>query len=538
MKMNTSDGKVRYLTFAHFDAAYSSDILCLTDYEYENASKKYCELLVEPMTDIAIVPKKSFLDKDVQKKILSLAREDKLYDDYGVTSFCSNITLAGFLFNSFYKKVFDKSEYYKTRSAFFEMYLILRKIHYAMFVDGFSIFEELHNADYYTNDYQYFKKNIKVAKYAYMPSTSVNNIKQKYEVAVYKLLYGYESFIKDYFIKIVSNETAKKDLCECMLRNSCLYSYVIRMLPKFKFNEDYKSLFKKEFDDISQLAKRLFNSLDGSKYYFLSKWFYDPEIVDLRKKIVIALTNVLSEFYDKIKKDKLDYDIIFDYFNNHLLPIINCNIVNSFSNTSKIFCYSYLKYEIINNKGIKNVLKQIYLEFSDEVRIQYSKYNIVNSDDVLKQFFFSTDSLLGGNEKDPKQLRAIANIFLNIDYNRVLKKIDSVLFERPKQISLGEFTKFTIHTYDNADGQLFIANNKKIRRYRCYFIKNEIITTKDDYMDNGVTVEIYYDKFYLYVKCQDGSFFEFFYNSIFSNIDIAVFVLISFLLKARNHERL
>lgn len=531
--MNTSDGKVRYLTFAHFDTTYSSDVLCLTDYEYENASKKFCQLLIEPKKDIAIVPKKSFLDKEVQKKILSLARENKLYDDYGVTSFCSEITLAGYLFNKFHNKIINKTEYYKTRSAFYDMYLILQKIHYAKFFDGFGIFEELHKDGYYIKDYQTIEKNDKITKYAKTASTSIKNIKQNYEIAVYSLLFGYESIIKEYFSKIVSNETSKKDLCECMLRDNFLYSYVIKILPKFKFNEDYKSLFANELCDISNKSKKLFNAIDSSENYFLSKWFYDSEVIFDRMDLIHAIVCVLKKFFNKIENDKLDYDIIFDYFNYHLLPVINSSIVNWYSKISRVFCYSYLKYEFINNEEIREILIKFYSNFSGELKKKYSDDNIVTPDDILKKIFFSSDSLLGINKEDSNQFRVIANIFLKIDYNKILSKIDNIIIEQSKIISLDDFDKFNINSYDNIDGQLFIANNKKLHRYHCHFIKNESMAKQDKFFDTDASVDIYYDKFYLYIKCKDGSFFEFFYNSIFSNIDIAVFVLMLFLLKAK-----
>ena len=110
------------------------------DVRYLLDPRKYVEFL-EPR-DIAIVPSSNFSDIESQRKILILIKRNELYSDYGVRKFCSEVTIAGYLYNCFKSNLQKDQEYYKKRDGFYDMFTILDEVNFAR-NKGLGIFNEL-----------------------------------------------------------------------------------------------------------------------------------------------------------------------------------------------------------------------------------------------------------------------------------------------------------------------------------------------------------------------------------------------------------
>ena len=480
-----------------------------------------------------------------------MAQNNILSSDYGVDDFCSEITIAGYLYvkltqkNQLYSKIKNDKDYQVKKSDIYEIYSILRHVRNAK-LNGFKIFDELKKEEYYDRDVKSFVSGNK-------EKIIRRNIHEDYARSVFNLLCGYENDLNKVLNIILDSSTCKDIICKCLLNDCYLYYYVINIKPTFKFNTKDKKLF--DFDDdldkIEESARDILSFLPKDKDYpiILNIW-YKEDIITLREKLYNQIKNLLNKFNDVVQSHgKKYYDTFFNIFIENILFGINNKILSCFSKLNHFFCYGSLKYEIINNAGLVDCFNDVYKNFNDRVKqAKFPNINSLDSNSVLKTIFFSNDSLIcsrGITYDQYKIVKFLTKEIQRIDFEAIQYEFcrDEILeayYELPAICDI-----FEVMSDKYKEGTLLISRDSKLHFFRTNFIKKTNVHSQSFEIKEHPSLKIlsqeltvFYDKFYLYTKINNKQTIFLYYNNLFSDIDTAVLVLIFYLFKVSKFDKI
>lgn len=564
---------VKYLTFFHYDFKNDfDDVRCLLD------PPQY----VVRDTDIAIVPKSGFSDTEIQRKILILARKGILFSDFGVRKFCSDITIAGFLYNCFVEKINTNIEYYKTYDCINDMILILEEISYALRA-GFGIFNDLYREEMILKK-QCSEISSHGSRYA------APFIYESFSKKISSLLYSYQSNIDERLKQVVNS---KEFICH-IYNSSLIYT----LYPAFDFNPSLRELadyYNKIVDDdinkVHHNSETLFinfdgnyNILDPSNYHvedfvlLLSKWL-GKNISSLRYNLFISICNALDKFYEQASnfcKGSDNFDILFPLF-NYLMKKLNIVIIETFKRKSLVLYYADLKHQLVLNKSIQEITIKICNCFSNQIQSKYFSVNeYIDAIHVLKQYFFNVDSLLGICQKSQRyEFENLSRILLEINYDWMNTLASKNFIPEDTECSINQGAeKFDVVSkkYGNQQGRgiLQVVKLPRRRSYICDFIEEKLfiknttadfsnnarglihpfkhlfkkqddlecnIDTTTTYNIKSLRICLFYDKFYIYIVVRNEIVLKIFHSMVFPSVDTAVMTLVSEVFKLKSIQK-
>lgn len=544
---------VRYLIFSKLDI---SGVICLLEYP----------IFVVKASDIAIVPATRFSDADSQKKIVIMAKKMRLFSDFGVRKYCSHITIAGYLYNSFFKKVEGDKGYYKTKNGFYDMLLISDEINYAL-REGFNIFDELisEESELHRKCSEILSRGSKVAKPC---------IYEGFVTKMKQLLKYYRDGIDDKINEILKDDQGILNYYGFVYGSNHIYN----CYPYLDFQPSLKKLterYKQSIDsyiscNVLYNIKELFKIFDtNNKNYnyilLLNRWCGN-RVKTLKTDLFTSICNSFQNF-QKITKDfgfgNANYDMIFPFF-NYLMHNLNKTILDNFTSKSCVFYYADLKRQLIEHPLVRGKFSEIYKCFSKELKLKYfsaEKYNDEN--EVLKEYFFNTGNLLGKSSQTLyNEPEFLVQILLNMDYNWLTNLVlNNIEFCSRKCSILQQSTKFLVKYDKEEDGLLQVLKFQKRHYFVCDFVDGnnfkkvktvglkssnhysliqKIIKLFKNSDDNSVSdnlkdrydiesrqVVIFYDSFYIYVMQHNKIRLKIYYKTVFPNVDVTVLILIS-----------
>jgi hypothetical protein len=536
---------VRYLTFSYLDGipkGIAQRVRCLLNPP---------ECIVNH-NDIAIVPKNSFSDKESQIKILILAERNELFSDFGVRDFCSEITIAGWLYNSFENKMLKDPEYDKKRAGFHDMFVILDEITFSRNF-GLGIFNELPNTEIIFDS-----KLPDLNARGNNSSAHSQPLYESYKTKISSLLKFYEDGIIEKLHKLLKGrDLIKYCNSEFMFANNNVY----QCYPMVNFNfslKNYEDFYNKElalvFRDLSFDLNALKRAFVKNNYLlYLSKWM-SKEVRDRKQDLFVSVGNAINKFYelsDELCKRHDNFDAMFHLF-LYLMKSINQKIVDSFDDKACVLYYGDLKRELINNKIVQNEFSKVYNKFSlNLLNTNYPEDEFANENEVLRSFFFSVKTLIGeGQQHQKNDLFAISRLLFEMNYDwmrEISAESEKFVFDNACTY-YSKSTQYQVET-KNYKGVLQIIKYANNHKYVCDFIKDydisktskitlwrriidyilEVYDTEyvsgDSYDVTSKRIVILYDSFYLYFTVNDQIKLKLYYKIVFPSIDVAVLCL-------------
>ncbi len=517
------------------------------DVRYLLDPRKYVEFF-EPR-DIAIVPSSNFSDIESQRKILILIKRNELYSDYGVREFCSEITIAGYLYNCFKSNLQKNPEYYKIRDGFYDMFSILDEVSFAR-NKGLDIFNELDDAEVALSKNLSDIKAQNHGKYAAEPTVYI-----KFKTKIASLLKYYDDDIRGILVKMLNgNDLIRYCNNEYLFANNNIYqcypikdfNFTLKHLDDF-----YNDYFSDLFNSLSKDLNLLKNEFNGNYLLYLSKWM-SKRVKNRKSDLFTSVNNLLDKFYklSEVLCDRYDnFDTMFYWF-NCLMIDINRIITDNFDNKECVFYYGDLKRNLVNNNIVQEKFYNICNKFSLSLLNNcYPKDKYKNLNEILKSFFFSTDTVLGIGQQDQKnEIHAISRLLVEIDYDMIAD------FASKECFFSGIFPFYSTSKHYIVDsrfgkGVLQILKDGKTHKYICdyidqkrlahddhNFMKNVLdkIFHRNDVMDNygdsyrvlSKRIILFYDSFYIYLVDNGTIKHKLYYKMIFPSIDIAVLTLV------------
>ncbi len=534
---------VRYLlTFSNLNNIYKS---IANDVRYLLDPRKYLPSF-EPR-DIAIVPNTTFSDIESQKKILILIKRNELCSDYGIRKFCSEITIAGYLYNCFKSNLQKDHEYYKKRDGFYDMFRILEEISFAR-NRGLGIFNELTKAE---NELHKNLSDLRAQNHGKYAAEPTINIKFKPKIA--SLLKFYENDVLTNLDEILKgNDLIKYCNNEYLFANNNIYQCYPRSNFNFTLkhiNDFYKSSFDFPLKYLSTNLKLLKDNFRDADYLlYLSKWL-NKDVKDLFTSVNNLLDSIYTLSEDLCRRYD-SFDTMFYWF-DYLMRCINQKIVDCFDNISCVLYYGDLKRELVNNNRVQEKFSKIYHKFSSNLLNDfYPKEKFRNENEVLQSYFFSEDTVLGKGQQDQKEdLHAIARILVEMNYDW-MNEINSLKFIFSEKCSFYTSLKhYGVYSDRYGKGVLQILKYEKKHQYICDFIEQKRIVNKDinffeklfdklfpetdavnthgdSYTVISKRMVLFYDSFFVYfMDSNDNIKLKIYYKIVFPSIDVAVLSL-------------
>ena len=516
------------------------------DVRYLLDPRKYVEFL-EPR-DIAIVPSSNFSDIESQRKILILIKRNELYSDYGVRKFCSEVTIAGYLYNCFKSNLQKDQEYYKKRDGFYDMFTILDEVNFAR-NKGLGIFNELADAEKHLHKKLSDLKAKNHGKFATEPT-----VYKEFKTQIALLLKYYEDDVKDKLVKMLKgNDLIRYCNNEYLFSNNIIYkcyqisdfSFTLKHIDDF-----YNDSFGEFFDKLSINLNLLRNEFYDNCLLYLGKWL-STGVKHRKADLFTSVINLLDKFYAEAEflcNRHNDFDTMFYWF-DCLMRDINQKIVDSFDNKECVLYYGDLKRELVNDKRVQEIFSKIYNKFSLTLLNNFfSKEQYSN--EVLKSFFFSADTVIGKGQTDQKyDLHAISRLLIEMNYDwmkTITLETLTVPIHRCRYYSSSKHYKVDLTMYHKGVLQILKYNNT--HKYVCDYIEEKNILKNDNiffkkYLDkflpvNDATCEygdyyivpserivLFYDSFYIYFEVNGNIKLKIHHKVVFPSIDVAVLTL-------------